>query len=138
MQIITPDWYFILSDGTIWSAPKAATVTATDPDYTAWLALGREAMPVVDMARLAEILRADGVKPYRSVTPRQIRIALNIQALRDSVETWVAAQDKNTQDSWATATAIVEDNQLIAACMTAIGKTDADRTAVFDLAATIK
>ncbi|GAA0005353.1 hypothetical protein [Bradyrhizobium elkanii] len=76
-------------------------------------------------------------KPPRSVTPRQIRLALNQIGLRQQVEDWVKSQDQDTQDNWSYATEFVEDNPLLVACVAAVGKTEADKTALFDLALTL-
>lgn len=140
MLTVFPDnhYWFVGGDTTqVYSSASASTVPVSDATYQAWLANGPGTSSIDTQTALADYLRLQGVKPYRSVSPRQIRIALNIQGLRPQVENWISTQDANTQDSWAHASVIVEDNALIAACMTAIGKTDADRTALFNLAATI-
>jgi predicted protein tyrosine phosphatase len=74
----------------------------------------------------------------RVASPRQIRLALNQQGLRQACENWVASQAQDVKDNWDYATFIKEDNPLIIACMNGIGKTQADLTALFDLAVAIQ
>ena len=73
----------------------------------------------------------------RIVSPRQIRLAMNVLGLRTTIETWVKSQSQSVQDSWDYTTEFIENNPLIIACMTAIGKTQADLTALFDFASSI-
>jgi hypothetical protein len=73
----------------------------------------------------------------RIATPRQIRLAMNQQGVRDTIEAWVKTQSQDIQDNWDYASEFVENNPLVIACMTAIGKTQADVTYLFDLAVTL-
>lgn len=72
-----------------------------------------------------------------SVSPRQIRLALTQLGLRAQVEAFVAAADQTTKDNWDYASEFVFDNPLVDTCMTALGKTDADKLALFQLAGTL-
>jgi hypothetical protein len=74
----------------------------------------------------------------RTCSPRQIRLAMTQQGVRQACEDWVSAQSQNVKDNWEYATVIDENNPLIAACMSALGKTQADVAALFDLAVTIQ
>jgi hypothetical protein len=73
----------------------------------------------------------------RSVSPRQIRLAMNTLGIRTICDNWVQAQSQDVQDSWDYATEIIENNPLILACMEGVGKTQADLTSLFDLASSI-
>lgn len=75
--------------------------------------------------------------PPISVTPWQIRKALNAVGLRASVEAAVAAADQTTQDAWQYATEFRRDNPLVNGVALALGKTEAELDAVFNLAVTL-
>jgi hypothetical protein len=70
----------------------------------------------------------------RVVSPRQIRLALSAIGQRAAVEAYVDAADITVQDSWHYTVEFYEDNPLILACMTALGKTEDDLKALFDIA----
>ncbi len=70
----------------------------------------------------------------QSVTPWQIRKALNQTGLRSAVEAAVAAGDQDTQDAWAFATEFRRDHPLVTALGAALGKTEAELDAIFVLA----
>lgn len=72
-----------------------------------------------------------------SVTPWQIRKALNQLGLRASVEAAVAASSQEVKDGWEFASEFRSDNELIAQLCTALGKTEVERLALFQLAATL-
>ncbi len=72
-----------------------------------------------------------------AVTPWQIRKALNQLGLRTSVEAAVAAADQETKDGWEFAQEFRRDNPLIASLGVALGKTDAEIDALFDLAGSL-
>lgn len=72
-----------------------------------------------------------------TVSPWQIRKALNATGLRALVETAVASADQTTQDAWEFAQEFRRDNPLIASVAAAIGKTDAEIDALFELAASL-
>lgn len=75
--------------------------------------------------------------PRPVVSPRQIRLALNQMGLRDAVETYVAASDQNTKDSWTWSTQFERDHPLLLACAASLGKTEAEIDALFALASTL-
>ena len=72
-----------------------------------------------------------------TVTPWQIRKALNQLGLRASVEAAVAASSQEVKDGWEFASEFRSDNELISQLCTALGKTEAERVALFQLAATL-
>lgn len=72
-----------------------------------------------------------------AVTPWQIRKALNAVGLRASVEAAVAASDQTTKDAWQYATEFRRDNPLVNGVALALGKTEAELDAVFNLAVTL-
>jgi hypothetical protein len=72
-----------------------------------------------------------------SVSPRQIRLALTQIGLRAQVEAFVASADQTTKDSWDYATEFLISDPLVDGCMTALGKAEADKVALFQLAATL-
>lgn len=80
----------------------------------------------------------ESVLPPISVTPWQIRKAINQLALRESVEKAVAeSDDYNLKDAWHYAQTFVEDDPLVIKLCATIGKTDAERHALFALAETL-
>ena len=88
--------------------------------------------------QLAEI--ASMPEPARvpdEVTDLQFRLALNAEGLRDIAESYVAAAAWDVRDWWDRATHIRRDDARLNAAVVAIGKTDADRDALFTLAATL-
>lgn len=72
-----------------------------------------------------------------TVTPWQIRKALNQIGLRTSVEAAVAGSTQEVKDGWEFASEFKSDNELIAQLCYALGKTEAERVALFQLAATL-
>lgn len=75
--------------------------------------------------------------PVISVSPWQIRKALNQLELRDAVEQAVAAGDWTTQDAWQYATEFVRTDPLVVAIGYGLGKSDAELDALFELAAAL-
>lgn len=72
--------------------------------------------------------------PVPTVTPWQIRKALNAAGLRTAVEAAVAAADQTTKDAWEFAQEFRRDNPLIAAVATTMGKTEQEIDDLFTLA----
>lgn len=73
--------------------------------------------------------------PALSVTPWQIRKALNAIGLRESVEAAVAASaDITVKDGWEFATEFREDDVFVISLGAAMGKTSAEMHGVFLLA----
>lgn len=70
-----------------------------------------------------------------SVTPWQIRKALNQIGLRSAVESAVSASsDQSLKDGWEFATEFVENSPFVVSMCAALGKTDAERHELFVLA----
>lgn len=88
--------------------------------------------------------KAMGWEPVRpdpipaSVTPWQMRRALNQLGLRAAVEAAVASADQDTKDGWDYALEIRRDNPLIAGMGAALGMTEAQLDDLFRLAATFQ
>jgi hypothetical protein len=68
------------------------------------------------------------------VTPRQIRLALNQLGLRAAVESYVAAADQDTKDTWEFATEFERENSMVAIAAEAMGKSPEEVDALFALA----
>lgn len=75
--------------------------------------------------------------PSISVTPYQIREALNMLGLRAAVESAVAAGSQSLKDKWQFAQEFKRDNPTVIEIGLALGKTDAEMDALFQLAETL-
>lgn len=71
------------------------------------------------------------------VSPNQFRLALLQSGLLDAVEAYVAAQPRPVQIEYGFAPRIHSQNPLIAAAAQALGLTDGQRLALFQLAETL-
>ena len=71
------------------------------------------------------------------VTDLQFRLALNQSGLRDAAEAYIASATQDVKDWWDRATHIHSDDAKLNAAVKALGKTAADRDALFTLAATL-
>lgn len=71
-----------------------------------------------------------------SVTPLQIRMAINAAGLRDLVESYVATLTQSEKDAWEYATIIERDNPILVNGAIAIGKTEQELDDLFVLAST--
>lgn len=108
----------------------APTVDLQNPDYVAyqeWLQQGNTPLVFIEDAQ-ASLL---------AVTPRQIRLALNIVGLRESVESMVQASSQEVKDTWDFSTEIERTNPLLIQMGEALGRTSADLDALFELANTL-
>ncbi|MEY9435942.1 hypothetical protein [Bradyrhizobium elkanii] len=155
------DWYDALYGETRLFAADSVKVTATKEADGSWRlqAANKDATRVFPVGGLLlEITDYTGTDPQadfgqkrfdattseitafppraRVASARQIRLALNQLELRADVEAWVKTQDQNTRDNWDYATEFVEDNPLIVACVAGLGKSEAEKAALFDLALT--
>lgn len=72
-----------------------------------------------------------------TVTPRQIRQALNAAGLRQQIEAGVTAADQDTKDWWEFATSFESDHPMVIGMCQALGVSDEQRAQVFQLAATL-
>lgn len=72
--------------------------------------------------------------PEVSVTPWQIREALNQLGMRAAAETYVAGADQRTKDAWEFAQEFKRNNPLLVGAGVALGKTEAEVDALFALA----
>lgn len=77
------------------------------------------------------------VKTIPSVSPFQLRLALNTLNLRDAVETLVAASSQEIKDGWEYATEFKRDNAFLLSIQPELGMTDEQIDEVFLLAATL-
>jgi hypothetical protein len=69
-----------------------------------------------------------------TVTPRQIRQALNAAGLRSQVEAAVSAADQDTKDWWEFATTFESDHPVLLVMAGALGMSDAQVQQVFEIA----
>lgn len=72
-----------------------------------------------------------------SVSPRQIRQALNAAGLRTQIETAVGASDQDTKDWWEFATTFERNHPMVIAMATGLGVTTTELDNLFILAASI-
>lgn len=80
-------------------------------------------------------LEVDMYRESLVVTPWQIRKALNQLSLRDSVEQAISlSNDHNLKDAWQYATEFVRNDPLVISLGVALGKSDAELDALFELA----
>lgn len=96
---------------------------------------------IYEAKTLAEFKAAQGVTDFtppppvpQSVTPLQMRLALNEIGWRDEVDAAVDKADQSVRDAWEYALEIRRDNALLAALTAAIGKTSAQVDDLFRLA----
>ncbi len=72
----------------------------------------------------------------RSVTPLQMRKALRATGLKATVDAALSSSPEAVREEWEYATEILRDNATLAALAAALGKSDADLDALFQVAAT--
>lgn len=73
----------------------------------------------------------------QSVSPLQMRLALNQMGLRTEIDEYVKTLDQNTQDAWEYATEIIRSNEIIKNTAQALGKTEKEIDDLFRLASTL-
>jgi hypothetical protein len=144
------NWYWEGPQG-VFSSAQGKIVPTDDAAYEAWRAGGaaptpwpKDALGAQTAAALDAVLAPYGVKTGigpaavpASVSDLQFRLALNASGLREHAEAYIATASQDVKDWWDRATRINRDNSMLAAAVTAIGKTPADRDALFILAATL-
>ena len=96
-----------------------------------------EAPYVVYTPKSPEQVRQARLARIPSITPWQIRKALNQLGLRDAIEQAVASADQTTKDAWEFATSFVRTDPLVVAMQSVLGKTDAEVDALFMLGASL-
>ena len=96
-----------------------------------------EAPYVVYTPKSPEQVRQARLALIPSITPWQIRKALNQLGLRDAIEQAVAGADQTTKDAWEFATEFVRTDPLIATIQAVLGKTDEEVDALFILGSTL-
>lgn len=91
-------------------------------------------LPAADWTTTAPILP----EPPIRVSPWQFRKTLNASGLRQQVEDAIAAStDQDLKDGWEFATEFIRTDPLVVSMGQALGKTDADMDALFELAQTL-
>ena len=109
--------------------------TSDNPDdvaYRDWVSAGNTPGAAVPHPGLTQ-----EPSPVLVVTPWQIRKALNQLGLRDAVESYVASASQDAKDAWEFATQFERNHPFIVACGAALGKSDAEIDALFQLAVTL-
>jgi hypothetical protein len=76
-------------------------------------------------------------RPIPNLTPRQVRLVLNVAGLRDQVETAIASADKNTKDMWQYSSVFIRTDPILVAMATALGITSAQLDQLFIQGATL-
>lgn len=72
-----------------------------------------------------------------TVSPRQIRLALNQMQMRDAVETFVKTASRDVQDVWEFSVEIRRDDPVLNQLYPALGLTSEQVDAIFMLASTL-
>ena len=80
---------------------------------------------------------ANKQEPALKVSDLQFRRALTVLGLRDQAETLVANGSRDIQDYWDRSLTIERHSSLIAEAARALGKSELEIDALFDLAATL-
>lgn len=122
--VVVPDE---VMDG--WSNASGAWVAPVPPPEPTPEEIAAREAATAESARLAAV--------PREVSPRQIRQALTVAALRDQVENAVAASDKNLKDWWEFALSIERDNEHVVDMAAQIGVTMRQLDDLFTLAGTL-
>lgn len=100
-------------------------------EFVAWLALGNGPTEIADQ---------EVVEPRQHITlsPWQLRKALNQSGLRQNVEDMVAGSgDIDLQDAWQFATEWQSDHPLLLSKLPALGMTEDQMYSVFELGLTL-
>lgn len=71
-----------------------------------------------------------------SVTPRQIRMALNELNMRDGIEAFVEQSSWEVKDTWRSSTLVFRNNPVLLQMLPALGLTPEQADQIFILAAT--
>lgn len=95
-------------------------------EYLDWLAAGGVPDPYIASP-----------PPKLVASARQVRLALNQIGLRQAIEDYVASQGDDVKDSWEYSTEFDVDHPFIVAGKAALGITDEQVSALFELARTL-
>lgn len=99
--------------------------------YALWLAAGNGPTEIADQ----EVVVA---RQHITLSPWQLRKALNAQGMRQAVEDMVAnSGDINLQDAWQFATEWQSDHPLLLSNLPALGMTEDQMYSVFELGLTL-
>ena len=123
-QELRPD-ATVLPDGFDFLLPSAQALAAYQAEHQAAFDAWQQSQPV----------EAPPVPVPESVTPRQIRWALNAAGLRATVEGAIASADQNTKDAWEFSNEVRRDNPLVTGLAAALGMSAAQLDDLFRLAA---
>lgn len=131
-----------LDDGTICQTTELPDDFPLDQILPGWEVTTREEVDAFIATRRAAAEQAAPPPPAPelvvSVTPLQMRRALNHTGLRSSVEAAVAGADQDTKDAWEFASEIRRDNSLLLGMATQLGMTEQQLDDLFALAATFQ
>lgn len=114
-----PVSYAVRKDGQGWRAVEGASECTSDEVW-------QEEQPAVAVPN-----------SITTVSPRQIRMALTRAGLRDQVEAAVAAGDQDLKDWYEFSITFERTNAQVAAMGQALGQTEAQLDALWQLAATL-
>lgn len=106
-------------------APCQSVTEQNYIDYISWVNAGNEPSIISSPTRIVY-----------TVTPVQIRLALNATGLRTELETFLNS-DQNYKDIFEFATEIKSDNALVDLIKQSLNKSDAEIDALFALASSI-
>jgi hypothetical protein len=103
--------------------------------------VGYEVMSLADFDAWKAAELASGWRPAaetqpvpQTITPWQLRKALNQLGLRNAVEAAIAQADQDTKDGWEFATEFRRDDEMLNAMASALGISDSELDDIFRLA----
>ncbi len=117
-----------LPDGFDFLLPSAQALAAYQAEHQAAFDAWQQSQPVA----------AAPVPVPETVTPRQIRWALNAAGLRATVEAAISGADQNTKDAWEFSNEVRRDNPLLNSLAAALGMSSEQLDELFRLAASFE